>query len=235
MVFIELYPTHGTRTSLEADRENLASHPNFNGRRTSRYLSDRVGTECFESSGTADSSSFVTPGSMEMSATSTLQTTSGSLTVHATSSPSSSFDSVKVPSRASSPEDRKVRVSDPYIADDSLETTTTSQSVQVQVSSTLTNSSDSTTSMKPHLSSDSSGCNPILLVNNLPSSPVAREVSRRERTFSSVRNKYDPSYSRDNFKDPNRFEWTRRYLYTLVCNILYLLCLPCLRCTAINK
>lgn len=205
-------------TSLEPEREDP---PSYSGRRPNRH---RIGAECPEtrgyvSSATADSSTFATPGSMEMSATSTLQTTSGSLTVHATSSPSTSFDSMKAPSGASSPEHRIARLSDQHIAEDSLETTTTtttSQSVQVQVSSTLTNSSDSTTSMKPHLSSDSSGCNPILLVNNLPSSAVAREVLRRERAFCSARNKYDQPWSKHNFKDPNRFEWTRRYLYTLV-------------------
>lgn len=86
--------------------------------------------EATTSSATNDSS-FITPGSMDMSGTSTLPTTSGSLGVNATSSPTSSFDSMLV-RPAESLSTRRI-VCHNLLVDESLETAT-SHSVEVQAS-----------------------------------------------------------------------------------------------------
>ena len=85
--------------------------------------------EANTSSATNDSSSR-TPGSMDMSGTSTLPTTSGSLGVNATSSPTTSFDSMLV--RPAESLSARRLVCHNLLIDESLETTT-SQSVEVQV------------------------------------------------------------------------------------------------------
>lgn len=185
----------------------------------------RCSIEANVSSGTSNDT-YLTPGSMEMSGTSTLPTTSGSIQVNATSSPSSSFDSMQArystrPVVCSPPERDRY---DHRIPDDSLLETTTSQSVEVQVSSTITSS----TSLQPHLSSSSGGY-PDLYVNNMSASNVARDVLKRERAISSANSRKSclKERSRDernsrgrtkpmasNFKDPSRLEWTKRFLYT---------------------
>lgn len=189
------------------------------------YRSDRRrgSIEANVSSATNDSSSFLTPGSMEMSGTSTLVTTSGSVNVNATSSPTSSFDSMQARystrPTVRSPPPQYGGGSRFTPADDSLETTT-SQSVEVQVSSTLTRSSS--TSMQPHMSSESSSGYPTLCVNNVSASTVAREVLKRERAISSANSRKsclkESGANRKSrstaFKDPSRLEWTKRYLYT---------------------
>lgn len=181
------------------------------------YRSDRRrgSVEANVSSGT---DSFLTPGSMEMSGTSTLATTSGSVNVNATSSPTSSFDSMQARYSTRPTVQSPPRYERPHYPDDSLETAT-SQSVEVQVSSTLTRSSS--TSMQPHMSSESSSGYPTLCVNNVSASTMAREVLKRERAISSANSRKSclkegsGRKSRSTaFKDPSRLEWTKRYLYT---------------------
>lgn len=185
----------------------------------------RGSVEANVSSGTSNDT-FLTPGSMDMSGTSTLPTTSGSIQVNATSSPSSSFDSMQpgysTRPTVPSPPERDYHQQQRCVADDSLLETTTSQSVEVQVSSTITSS----TSMQPHLSSSSGGY-PSLFVNDISAATVARDVLKKERAISSAnsrksclkeRNSSNNRFSRrppsSSFKDPTRFEWTKRYLYT---------------------
>lgn len=202
------------------------------------YRSDRRrgSVEANVSSGTNDS--FLTPGSMEMSATSTLVTTSGSVNVNATSSPTSSFDSMQArystrptaPSPPDIPYQRPhhshhahhahQRQSPAHYPDDSIETTT-SQSVEVQVSSTMTHSSSA--SMQPHMSSESSSGYPQFCGNNISATTMAREVLKRERAISSANSRKSclkegggggrKAYPAS-FKDPSRLEWTKRYLFT---------------------
>ena len=165
---------------------------------------------------------FLSPGSMEMSATSTLPTTSGSIQVNATSS--NSFDSM-LPADPSSPDrDQHYQQRRCFVRDDSLLETTTnnSQSVEVQVSSTITSS----TSMHPHMSSSSGAGYPNLIVHDLTAATVAREVLKKERAISSANSRKSclkersssssrgRSQQASNFKDPSRLEWTKRYLYT---------------------
>ena len=187
------------------------------------YRSDRRrgSVEANVSSGTSDS--FLTPGSMEMSGTSTLPTTSGSVNVNATSSPTSSFDSMQArystrPTAPSPPPQRYFQPSRSHFQDDSLETTT-SQSVEVQVSSTVTRSSS--TSMQPHMSSESSSGYPAFCGNTVSASTTARDVLKKERAISSANSRKSclkeasARKSRPTtFKDPQRLEWTKRYLYT---------------------
>lgn len=173
------------------------------------------------SSGTTDS--LLTPGSMDNSATSTLPTTSGSINVNATSSPTSSFDSMQARYSVAplEYEDRVHRRR--HIPDDSLET---SQSVEVQVSSTVTGTTQSSASMQPHMSSESSNGFPPPY-GNLSAERVAREVLLKERAISSANSrksclKGSARQSRptvrpgrvSHFKDPSRLEWTKRYLFT---------------------
>ncbi|XP_032780098.2 uncharacterized protein LOC116918456 [Daphnia magna] len=199
-------------------REYLRPCPAIPPYRPGRRKVDSV--EANVSSGTTDS--VFTPGSMEMSGTSTLATTSGSVNVNATSSPTTSFDSMQArystrPTVHSPP----IRHQSSRFQDDSLETAETSQSVEVQVSSTLTTRSSST-SMQPHMSSDSSMGYPPLFVNKNAASTMARDVLIRERAISSANSRKsclkeaNTRKSRlTTFKDPSRLEWTKRYLYTL--------------------
>lgn len=195
------------------------------------YRSDRRRGSVEANVSSATNDSFLTPGSMEMSGTSTLPTTSGSINVNATSSPTSSFDSMQArystrPTVSSPPEryssrptirSPPARYERSHYPDDSLETTT-SQSVEVQVSSTVTSS----TSMQPHMSSESSTGYPTLCVNNVSASTMAREVLKRERAISSANSRKSclkegsgrKSRPTSAFKDPSRLEWTKRYLYT---------------------
>ena len=96
---------------------------------------------------------------------------------------------------------------------------------ELQVSSTI--NSDSSTSMHPHLSSSSSGARPAHFVADRPLSNTAREILKRERAVSSANLKSRSRKSclkeqgihprhrpQPSFKDANRLEWTRRYLYT---------------------
>lgn len=184
------------------------------------------------SSGTSNDT-FLTPGSMEMSGTSTLPTTSGSLQVNATSSPSSSFDSMQarystrpvVPSLLERDQHYKQQQQRRCLTrEDSLvETTTNSQSVEVQVSSTITSSP----SMHPHLSSSSgAGCPSVLVQEVSAAAAVARDILRKERAIFSANSRKSCLKERNgsnshghleqasNFKDPSRLEWTKRYLYT---------------------
>lgn len=207
------------KSSAYTLREYVRPCPPIPPYRSSRRRVDSV--EANVSSGT-NSDSFVTPGSMEMSGTSTLATTSGSVNVNATSSPTTSFDSMQArystrPAAPSPPDRYDVRS---YFQDDSLETAETSQSVEVQVSSTLTTRSSST-SMQPHMSSESSIGYPTLYVHNVAAATTARDVLIKERAISSANSRKSclkegsARKSRTTtFKDPSRLEWTKRYLFT---------------------
>ena len=205
------------KSSAYTLREYIRPCPPIPPYRSGRRRVDSV--EANVSSGTSDS--FPTPGSMEMSGTSTLPTTSGSVKVNATSSPTTSFDSMQArhstrPTAPSPPD----QYEGSYFQDDSLETAETSQSVEVQVSSTLTTRSSST-SMQPHMSSESSIDYPTLHINNVAAATMARDVLKKERAISSANSRKSclkESGERKSrlttFKDPSRLEWTKRYLYT---------------------
>lgn len=188
---------------------------------------------------TATTDSFITPSSLEISGgTSTLATTRDSVNVNATSttsSPFTSFESAHFPVR---PNIRSLAEHHRYhdrrrYHDDSIETT--SQSVEVQVSSMTTQSSN--TSMQPNMSSGSSSTNgaggfcnrpaAAFFVNDMSASAVARDVMKKERAISSANSrksclkesfansiKHKKSNQKSNFKDRFRLEWTKRYLYT---------------------
>lgn len=231
-------PPLRTRRKSSADyvlREFIQNCPSPVRRERYRGKSDlRHGSvEANVSSGTTDT--LLTPGSMDNSATSTLPTTSGSINVNATSSPASSFDSMQARySVAPYDLDDHVHVErhrerrhhnhhHDRFPDESLET---SQSVEAQVSSTSTGPTQSSASMQPHMSSESSNGFPPPY-GNLSAERVAREVLLKERAISSANSrksclKGGARQSRQstrparvsNFRDPSRLEWTKRYLFT---------------------
>ena len=179
--------------------------------------------------GTTDT--FLTPDSMEVHGTSTLATTSAeqSLTVNP-SSATGSFDSVDV--EVETNRYSRSAACSRKLSPDSLDMTSiqvhnssdTSQSVEVQVSSTLTNSSTNT-SMAAHISSGSSGGLNGPKVSSYYTTDLARELLLKERAISSansrkscLKEKRKPRLA--SFKDPCRFDWTKRYLYTSV-NFVY--------------
>ena len=195
---------------------------NHSGRRRSEKSTKR----------TAVKESYLTPGSLEISGASTLGTTSASVNVNATSTTSSPFISCITSDSAQThfPPRSNIRtLSDNEYRcrydSDSLGNTTTSQSVEVQVSSMTTQSSN--TSMQPNMSSCSSSSiwnQPAVFTNDVMSArAVARDVLKKERAISSANSrksclKESITSSMKNhapiFKDPFRLEWTKRYLYT---------------------
>jgi hypothetical protein len=175
----------------------------------------------------------LTPASLEISGASTLGTTSTSVNANVTSTTSSPFiscitsDSMQThfPARSTNIctlSDNEYRC---RYDSDSLGNTTTSQSVEVQVSSMTTQSSN--TSVQPNMSSCSSNSiwnQPAVFANDTMSArTVARDVLKKERAISSANSrksclKESITSSMKNhapiFKDPFRLEWTKRYLYT---------------------
>ena len=181
---------------------------------------------------TAAKESDLNAGSLEISGASTIGTTSASVNVNATSTTSSPFISCITPDSVQTPfpprsnirtlSDNEYRC---RYDSDSLGNTTTSQSVEVQVSSMTTQSSN--TSMQPNMSSCSSSSvwnQPAVFTNDAMSArAVARDVFKKERAISSANSrksclKESITSSMKNrapiFKDPFRLEWTKRYLYT---------------------
>ncbi len=182
------------------------------------------------SSGTSDT--FLTPDSMEPQGTSTL-TADQSLSVNATSMATTSFDSMgtrfstspRPPNKNSPPESLDMTSIQVHNSSD------TSQSVQVQVSSTVTKSTD--TSMAAHISSGSSvDAAPAPKMSTYYTNDLARELLLKERAISSANSR--KSCLKDSrrkprsasFKDPCRLDWTKRYLYTLVVSITITILTP---------
>lgn len=170
------------------ERSNVTASAKKNNYRPPNRKGDSVKANVSYST----SDAYLTPDSMQVHGTST--DTSNSVQVQATSSSATTYDSMdnrypcsRRPALLSNSSTRSSK-------NNSLETT---QSVEVQVSSTITNSSG--TSMKAHISSGSSEVNDFYSRD--------REIRRSWLSESKLA---------ANFRESCRLDWTKRYLYMSV-------------------